>query len=101
MVIPVKAHFDNYVSAWQVDLMTNGEANVLPDGITIFTASAGEAMMVPYMNISVEDKVAQVELGLGQNNTRYIGAIMNVAGYWFAPGMDPDNDDPITYGAPK
>ena len=101
MVIPVKAHFDAYVSAWQVDLMTNDEPNALPEGVTIFTASAGEAMMVPYMNISCEDKTAQVELGLGQNNTRYIGAIMNVMGYWFAPGMDPDNDDPVAYGAPK
>jgi len=39
-------------------------------------------------------------LNKGQNNTRFIAA-STVAGYYWTDAMDPDNDDPVTYGANK
>ena len=91
--VPVKAHFDYYVSAWQVDL-------TLPEGISSYSSAAGPDMTIPYMNKDVEDVVTIVTLNANDDVARYIAA-STAAGYWFAPGMDPDNDDPVSYGAVK
>jgi len=93
MDVPVKAHFDNYVSAWTVDL-------TLPEGISSYSSAAGPGMTIPYMNKDVEDVETIVTLNANDDVARYIGA-STAAGYWFAPGMDPDNDDPVSYGAVK
>ena len=93
MDVPVKAHFDAYVSAWQVDL-------TLPEGISSYSSAAGPGMTIPYMNKDVEDVETIVTLNANDDVARYIGA-STAAGYWFAPGMDPDNDDPVSYGAVK
>ena len=98
--VDVKAHFDNYVSAWQVDL-GGEEMNVLPGGVTVFNAAAGADMTVPYMDIACNELTVSGSWGTGQNNTRFISAIAGTAGFWFAPGLDPDNDDPVSYGIVK
>ena len=100
VTVPVKAHFDNYVSAWQVDL-GGEEMNVLPGGVTVFNAAAGADMTVPYMDIACTELTVSGSWGTGQNNTRFISAIAGTAGFWFAPGLDPDNDDPVSYGIVK
>jgi len=91
--VPVKAHFDYYVSAWQVDL-------TLPEGISAYSSAAGPDMTIPYMNKDVEDVVTIVTLNANDEAARYIAA-STAAGYWFAPGMGPDNDDPVSYGSVK
>ena len=104
MTIPVKAHFDAYVNSWQVDLSSTEDdegLNQLPGGVTIFSATDGPGMTVPYMNEMCEDVSAILNIGKAQNNTRIIGAFGLQQGYWFAPGMDPDNDDPVCYGGVK
>ena len=104
MTIPVKAHFDAYVNSWQVDLSSTEDdegLNQLPGGVTIFSATDGPGMTVPYMNEMCEEVSAILNIGKAQNNTRIIGAFGLQQGYWFAPGMDPDNDDPVCYGGVK
>jgi len=100
VTVDVKAHFEAYVSAWQVDL-GGEEMNVLPEGVTVFNAAAGADLTVPYMDIACNELTVSGSWGTGQNNTRFISAIAGTAGYWFAPGMDPDNDDPVSYGIVK
>ncbi len=102
MTIPVKAHFDCYVNAWQVDLAGVGlDENVLPEGISVYSASDGPGMTITYMNDMCEEVQAVLNIGKAQNNTRVLAAVGVVAGYWFEPGMDPDNDDPVSYGSIK
>ena len=100
MTIDVKAHFEAYVSAWQVDLVTDGVENALPEGITIAGASEGADMTIEYIDELCETKTIGIGLNKGQNNTRFIAA-STVAGYYWTEDMDPDNDDPVTYGANK
>ena len=100
MVIPVKAHFEAYVSAWQVDLVTDGVENALPYGVTVAGASEGADMTMAYIDELCNEKTITVGLNKGQNNTRFIAA-STVAGYYWTDAMDPDNDDPVTYGANK
>ena len=48
--VPVMAHFDQYVSAWQVNI-------TLPDGLTFDgNAEAGEDMTIPYINDKGKNK---------------------------------------------
>ncbi|MBR7011522.1 MAG: hypothetical protein IKI10_01370 [Muribaculaceae bacterium] len=104
MTIPVKAHFDAYVNSWQVDLSSTEDdegLNQLPGGVTIYSATDGPGMTVPYMNDMCEEVSAVLNIGKAQNNTRIIGAFGLQQGYWFEPGMDPDNDDPVCYGGVK
>ena len=100
ITVPVKAHFDNYVSAWTVDLMTNGQENVLLPNMSAAGASEGADMTMAYIDELCNEKTITVGLNKGQNNTRFIAA-STVAGYYWTDAMDPDNDDPVTYGANK
>ena len=100
MTVDVKAHFDNYVSAWTVDLMTNDQENVLLPNMSVPGASEGADMTIAYIDELCNEKTIGVGLNKGQNNTRFIAA-STVAGYYWTEDMDPDNDDPVTYGANK
>jgi hypothetical protein len=100
MTVNVKAHFEAYVSAWQVDLVTDGVENALPYGVTVAGASEGADMTMEYMDELCDIKTIGIGLNKGQNNTRFIAA-STVAGYYWTEDMDPDNDDPVTYGANK
>ena len=102
MNLPVKAHFDYYVNGWQVD-MTFGE------GMTYKSCAKGSGMDVSYMTNNFDDAgqpiyaVSSPDLGAStptENSARFIAAI-SAQGYWFAPGLDPDVDDPVPYGAVK
>ncbi len=102
MTLNVKAHFEYYVNAWQVD-MTFGE------GMTYKSCAKGSDMEVSYMTNNFDDAgqpiyaVSSPDLGSSTptaNSARFISAI-SAQGYWFAPGLDPDEDDPVPYGAVK
>ena len=101
--VPVKAHFDYYVNSWQVDFGGVGLGeNVLPEGITMRAdGTAGPGMTINYMKNNGADGVANIEVGSAQNNTRYIATVGVTAGYWYPEGLDPDEDDPVTYGSIK
>ena len=101
--VPVKAHFDYYVNSWQVDFGGVGlDDNVLPEGITMRADGAsGPGMTIHYMKNNGSYADANLEVGVAQNNTRYIGTVGVINGYWYEPGMDPDEDDPVAYGSIK
>ena len=81
MKVDVKAHFDNYVSAWQFDLGyvdENGDVvmNALPEGITKVTSAAGADMKnMPYTGDDGEDyDDYSPNLKKGMDGTRIIVA---------------------------
>ena len=81
MKVDVKAHFDNYVSAWQFDLgymEENGDVvmNALPEGITKVTSAAGADMKnMPYTGDDGEDyDDYSPNLKKGMDGTRIIVA---------------------------
>ena len=80
----VKAHFDAYVSGWQVDM-------TLPEGVTINAAGAGSGMTLDYLDAFGDQQQIKASLGTGQNNTRFISALSE-------PGYDENGN---TYGALK
>ena len=101
--VPVKAHFDYYVNSWQVDFGGVGlDDNVLPEGITMRADGAsGPGMTIHYMKNNGSETDVNLEVGVAQNNTRYIGTVGVINGYWYPEGLDPDEDDPVAYGSIK
>ena len=76
----VKAHFDNYVSAWQLDLGYVNEAgvevmNALPEGITKVTSVAGEDMKnLPFIGEDGSEGEFSPNIKKGMSGTRLIVA---------------------------
>ena len=98
----VYAHFDAYVNSWTVDFGSEAGLNVLPEGITMRAdGAAGPGMSITYKNNTYQDKTANIEVGSAQSNTRYIATVGVLGGYWYTDGMDPDEDDPVSYGSIK
>ncbi|MBR3728043.1 MAG: hypothetical protein IKN10_03600 [Muribaculaceae bacterium] len=91
--IPVKAHFEARVSAWQVDL-------TLPEGVTLRNAKAGSDMTLHTLDAVGNDKAIPVEVNAQTAVNRIIVANA-IAGYYYPEGADPDEDDPVTCGAAK
>jgi hypothetical protein len=91
--IPVKAHFDARVSAWQVDL-------TLPEGVILRNAKAGSDMTLHTLDAVGNDKPIAVDVNSQIAINRIIVA-NTVAGYYYPEGADPDEDDPVTCGAAK
>ena len=64
--VPVMAHFDQYVSAWQVNI-------TLPDGLTFDgNAEAGEDMTISYINDKGKNKTYTLSLSqtVGETTAR-------------------------------
>ena len=73
-VVPVKAHFDYLVNAWQVDMQ-------LPEGVTIDVGTPGPDLTLTYFTMftdeeTLDEYIAETtytpELNKAQQNTRYI-----------------------------
>lgn len=77
--VPLKAHFDYYVSAYQIDL-------VLPEGMTLVNAYAGEDMSIPYVNEYGQEDVYDSPLHMHLGNQRFIAANTE-GGYWLVDGQ--------------
>lgn len=97
--VPVKAHFDQWTNAWDVtfdygDITCRGavvddEGNlVAPD------------MVLTGMNKSGSTVKVTVALNASENADHFIAANA-VGGYYYPEGSDPDEDDPVLYGAIK
>ncbi|MBR4829934.1 MAG: hypothetical protein IKZ92_09060 [Muribaculaceae bacterium] len=93
MDVPVKAHFDYYVSAWTVEL-------TLPEGVQLKNAVEGADMTLHTLDAVGNDKDIPVTLNTSLENLRFIAANAG-AGYYWPEGADPDEDDPVTCGAAK
>ena len=93
MDIPVKAHFDNYTSAWEVTL-------TLPEGVQLKNGVEGADMTIHTMDAVGNDKDIPVTLNMSLENFKFIAANAG-AGYYWPEGADPDEDDPVSVGAAK
>ena len=91
--IPVKAHFEARVSAWQVDL-------TLPEGVTLRNAKAGSDMTLHTLDAVGNDRPIAVEVS-SQTAVNRIIVANQIAGYYYPEGADLDEDDPVTCGAAK
>ena len=92
IVVPVKAHFDAMVGAWQVFFD-------LPEGLTAVNANAGSDMSISYFDENGVEQTYHAALAVGYDCTRFISANME-AGYW----QDPNGADPnawVFYGVVK
>ena len=78
ITVPVKAHFDYFVSAFQIDL-------TLPAGMTVVGATAGSDMSISYVNEYGLDDVYNSRLYCNNDFTRYIAANQD-GGYWTVNG---------------
>ena len=88
--VPVMAHFDQYVSAWQVNI-------TLPDGLTFDgNAEAGEDMTISYINDKGKNKTYTLSLSqtVGETTAAFIAASQQ-EGYYEVDGAW------VSYGAIK
>ena len=79
VAVPVKAHFDYYVSGYQIDF-------TLPEGMTMVNAYAGEDLSIPYVNEYGQEDVYDSPLHMNLDNNRLI-AVNMVGGYWLVNGQ--------------
>ena len=79
LLIPVAAHFDQYVSAWQL-------AITMPDGLTVKNFMTGDAATISYKNNLGQNKT--VEAGITTTDfLNYIALTSaTVMGYWKPEG---------------
>ena len=91
--VPVKAHFDTFVSAWMVWVDP-------PEGIEMKNAVEGADMTLNTLDAIGNDKAIPVALNVSLENHKFIAANA-VAGYYYPEGADPDEDDPTPVGAAK
>ena len=85
--VPVKAHFDYYVSAWQVNLQ-------LPEGFSIVEAWEGEDMNIAYKTSTGSSRTYNVTLSANYDNCAFIAASQK-EGYYQVDGAW------VSYGAIK
>ena len=95
MNIPVICHANAYYNIMMVDVL-------VPEGsgIVLKGATEGDAMTVPYMDAMGTEKNYVAALSSNLEIGRFI-AVISTSGYWYPEGLDPDEDDPVSYGAIK
>ena len=90
LVIPVRAHYEELVSAWQADF-------TFPEGMTFIGAEQGADMTLEYMNKMGRNTSLKAPLyGSEENPTRFITAVAD-AGYW----NNPETGARESYGSVK
>ena len=93
MTLDVKAHFDLFVSAFQVWINT-------PEGITNRDALAGAAMTQSGYTRTGNTIERSVALSVSEGVDIFIAAWQE--NDWYYPeGLDPDEDDPVAVGSVK
>ena len=93
MDIPLKAHFDNRVSAFTVTL-------TLPEGVDLKNAVAGPDLNINTLDAVGNPKVVVNDVNFSAADSKIIVACVT-AGYYYPEGADPDEDDPVTCLAAK
>ena len=92
IVVPVKASFNAYVSAWQVGIE-------YPEGVTPTFVEKGEDMYVSYYNARGRQTTGVFTLAQSGDYDSFV-ATTPAEGYW----QDPNGEDPtawVTYGVVK
>ena len=90
LVIPVRAHYEELVSAWQADF-------TFPKGMTLEGAEQGTDMTLEYMNKMGRTTSLKAPLyGTEENPNRFITAVAD-AGYW----NNPETGARESYGSVK
>ena len=74
VVAPVKAHFDYYCNAWQVDF-------ILPEGVIVTKATRKPDMYITYLNEDGEEDEYRASLGMNDDKTRFIVSTFTELGY--------------------
>ena len=93
VTVDVKAHFDQYVSAFQIWINS-------PEGITNRDALAGEAMTQDGYTRTGTPITRSVALSVNEDVNIFIAAWTE--NDWYYPeGLDPDEDDPVAVGSVK
>ena len=97
VIVPVKAHFDNYVNAIQCDL-------TIPNGIQLRKIAKGADATITFLDMwGEETNTAETEgtIFVQKVATKNFAITQTDGGYWDANGdgeIDPDNE---SYGAVK
>jgi len=94
VTVPVKAHFDEYVSAWQMWWQ-------LPEGVEFYALVPGTSYDLTYNNMMDQAITFTPGLSVEASTNSAIAAILLEQGYYYPEGTDPDEDDPVSYGNPK
>ena len=77
-VVPVKAHFDYYVSAWDLSL-------TLPEGLTVTAWEEGEDVFgLPYVNQNGKSRTLDASIATaGEGNTHFIAITSALQGNYY------------------
>jgi len=94
VTVPVKAHFDEYVSAWQLWWQ-------LPEGVEFYALVPGTTYDLTYNNMMDQAVTFTPGITVEASTNSAIAAILLEQGYYYPEGSDPDEDDPVSYGNPK
>ena len=93
MTLDVKAHFDQYTSAFQAWIIS-------PEGITNRDALAGEAMTQSGYTRTGNPIDRSVALSVSEGVDIFISA-WTESDWYYPEGLDPDEDDPVAVGSVK
>ena len=94
VTVSVKADFSAYVSAWQIRW-------TLPEHVSLYALATGTTYDLTYMDKMEQDITFTPGLSVDYDHQTAIAAVLLEQGYYYEEGMDPDEDDPVTYGNPK
>ena len=100
--VPVKAHFEQWTSAFDV---TFNYGEITCQGVATETVGDSEVPITPDMvlkGMNKQGKIVNITVALNANDAAdHFIAANSVAGYYYPEGTDPENDDPVQYGAVK
>jgi len=100
--VPVKAHFEQWTNAFDV---TFDYGTIECRGVATQTVDGEEVPITPDMVLKGMNKngvVVNIPVALNSNaDADHFIAANSVGGYYYPEGSDPDEDDPIQYGAVK
>ena len=100
--VPVKAHFEQWTNAFDV---TFNYGTIECRGVATETVGDSEVPITPDMvlkGMNKQGKIVNITVALNSNaDADHFIAANSVGGYYYPEGSDPDEDDPIQYGAVK
>ena len=100
--VPVKAHFEQWTNAFDV---TFDYGTIECRGVATQTVDGEEVPITPDMVLKGMNKngvMVNINVALNSNaDADHFIAANSVGGYYYPEGSDPDEDDPIQYGAVK
>ena len=100
--VPVKAHFEQWTNAFDV---TFDYGTIECRGVATQTVDGEEVPITPDMVLKGMNKngvMVNINVALNSNaDANHFIAANSVGGYYYPEGSDPEDDDPVQYGAVK